>query len=260
MKNILFSYPHSSSNIPQGLENKLNVSKEDLIITMDFGTEKFFSGLDSQKLFAEVHLLFGNLNRNISGYHLFTGEKYNTAMSLFPLNLPHNGKNIYKEGEELSEAEKLEIAEKYYIPYYKKISEFILSGKIDLLIDVHSCDPVASGNQAGNGERADIILGNRGDENGNIKNGRDYVTFSPELIQKLRNMLEKHGLKVAINTPFLGGNITQQFGYSEGIDGKIPTLQIEINKKLYMEDDLLKVDETKFDNINNILSESIKSL
>lgn len=260
MKNILFSYPHSSLEIPEWLENKLNVYKEDLIITMDFWTEQFFSGIDSQKLFAEAHLLFGNLNRNISGYHLFSWEKYNTVMSLFPLNLAHNWKNIYKEWVELSEEEKLEIAEKYYIPYYKKISDFIMSWKIDVLIDVHSCDPVASGNQAWNWERADIILWNQWDENWNLKDWRDYVTFSPELIQKLKNLLEKHGLNVAINSPFLWWNITQQFGHSEKKDWKIPTLQIEVNKRLYMEDDLLNINEEKFNNINTILTESIKTI
>jgi N-formylglutamate amidohydrolase len=261
MKNILFSYPHSSVNIPKWLENKLNVSKEDLIITMDFWTDHFFSGIDSEKLFAEIHLLFGNLNRNIAGFNLFTWEKYDTVIrSLFPLQLAHNWKNIYKDWIELSEEEKLEITEKYYKPYYKRISDFIMSWKIDVLIDVHSCDPVTTGNQAWYWERADIILWNQWDKNWNIRDWKDYVTFSPELIQKFRNILEKHWLKVAINSPFLWWNITQQFWHSEWVDWKIPTLQIEVNKRLYMEDDLLKIDETKFDNINTILSESIKNL
>lgn len=247
MKNILFSYPHSSLAIPEWIEQKLNITHEDLVLSMDFGTQRFFEWFEATKLFAQLHFLFWNLNRNISGKHLLTGESYTEFNGLFPSKLSHNAKAVYKTGQKLSKEDQQEILEIYYLPYYKKLVEFILSGKIDFVVDVHSCDPKASGNQAGTWERADIILGNLWDSQGNLNPLKWYITFPSDLMAQLKSGLEAEWLSVSLNIPFSGGNITQEIGK------KIPTLQIEINKRVFMTPDLLCVDEEKFQSVNTIL-------
>lgn len=249
MKNILFSYPHSSLYVPEEIKEKLNISKEDLIISMDFGTDRFFSWFDSQKLFSEIHFLFGNLNRHISGKHLLTWELYTAFNGLFPEELSHNWKRVYRNWLILSSEEKQKILNLYYIPYYKKLIEFILSKKIDFVIDVHSCDSVTSGNQLWWWKRADIILWNLWDKNWDLVTQKWYITFSSEKLQQLKKLLKGYWLSVSLNNPFSGWNITQQ------IWKQIPTLQIEINKKIYMSDDLLQVEEEKFQKVNMILEE-----
>lgn len=254
MKNILFSYPHSGLYVPPSVESRLNISKNDLILAMDFWTQEFFSGIDTIKVFSELHFLFWNLNRNITGKHLLTRELYNEANGLFPNEIASSGKLIYKEWQELSHEEQWELLETYYKPYYEKLIDFVLSGKVDFVVDVHSCDPESSGKQKWTGKRADIILGNLWDQNGEINPNKGYITFDTPLLQQLKALLESHGLSVSLNSPFSGGNITQQIGEM------IPTLQIEVNKRVYMSDDLLSVDREKFQRVNDILEKAITSI
>lgn len=247
MKNILFSYPHSSLYIPENIKEKLNISRDDLILSMDFWTERFFSWLDSVKIFAKIHFLFWNLNRHISGKHLLTQEFYTDFNWLFPTELSHNWKPVYKERFFLTQEEKKQILELYYIPYYKKLNEFIVSREIDFIVDVHSCDPISAWNQLWWWKRADIILWNLWDKEWNIDPKKWYVTFPTELLQQLKISLEKYWFSVSLNFPFAWWNITQQ------VWKQIPTLQIEINKSIYMSDDLLKVEEEKIKKVNDIL-------
>lgn len=254
MKNILFSYPHSSLYIPENIKEKLNISRDDLILSMDFWTDRFFSWLDSTKLFAEIHFLFWNLNRHISGKHLLTQETYTEFNGLFPTELSHNGKAVYRDWNHLSQEEKQNLIDVYYIPYYQKLVDFIVSRRIDFVVDVHSCDPITSGNQLWSWERADIILWNLWDEKWNIDPKKWYITFPTQLLQLLKFTLEKHGLTVSLNNPFPWWNITQQ------IWKQIPTLQIEVNKRVYMSDDLLKVEEEKFKRVNDILEKVFREI
>ncbi len=254
MKNILFSYPHSSLYIPEEIKERLNISQEDLVVSMDFGTDRFFSWFDTAKVFSEIHFLFWNLNRHISGNHLLTGKSYSQFNWLFPKELIHNWKPVYRESIPLSEAEKQRILDLYYISYYNKLVHFILSWKIDFVIDVHSCDPIAFWNQSWWWERADIILWNLWDVNWQLNPEKWYITFSSELLQKLKWLLESYWLSVSLNSPFAWWNITQQIGK------QIPTLQIEINKRVYMSDDLVWIEWEKFTKINNILEEVFKKI
>lgn len=254
MKNILFSYPHSSFFVPEDIKERLNISREDLILSMDFWTDRFFSWFDATKLFAEIHLLFWNLNRHISWKHLLTQEAYKEFNGLFPTELSHNWKAVYGDWNHLSQEEKQSLIDLYYIPYYKKLVDFIVSRRIDFVVDIHSCDPITSGNQLWSWERADIILWNLWDEKWNIDPKKWYITFSTQLLQQLKATLEKHGLTVSLNNPFPWWNITQQ------IWKQIPTLQIEVNKRVYMSDDLLRVEEDKFKRVNDILEKVFRDV
>lgn len=254
MKNVLFSYPHSSTYVPKEFLKKLNISKKDLILSMDFWTDNFFSWIDSIKIFSQIHFLFWNLNRNISWKHLITWESYNWFNWLFPQELSHNWKLIYNELWPLNEEEKQKVLQTYYIPYYKKLINFILSWKINFVIDVHSCDPIKSWNQTWDWDRPDIILWNLGDENWEVNPLKWYITFPIEKIQKLRYILESYWLNISLNNPFSWWNITQE------IWKKIPTLQIEINKKIFMEKNLESINQDKFKKINNILEKSFKEI
>lgn len=251
MKNILFSYPHCSSGVPKELEKKLNISKKDLILTMDYKTNLFFSNFKWEKIFAQTHLLFWNLNRHISWTNLLTSKMYNEYNWLFPTKLPHNLKDIYMDWFSLSKKEKSDILKRYYIKYYKSITDIIISKNIDYIIDVHSCDPFSNWNQVWTWKRRDIILWNLWDENGDINKIKWYITFDKEKLNKLKKILEDKWLIVSLNKPFSWWNITQQFWL------KKPILQLEINKNLYLEEDLLTLNEEKFKKINLILEEAL---
>ncbi len=83
-------------------------------------------------------------------------------------------------------------------------------------------------------ERLELIcLSNRGDIVGMPVSGRGHVTCPPEWIRALAESLRQafaDGGRVAMNDPFAGG-YTTQFHYERE---RIPWIQIEINRKLYL--------------------------
>ena len=70
------------------------------------------------------------------------------------------------------------------------------------------------------------------------------------LLYNIKNSYEKIGLKVEINNPYAGGYITRHYG--NPLIG-IETIQIEINRSLYMDETNLKIH--KIDNLQKIFSE-----
>ena len=64
-------------------------------------------------------------------------------------------------------------------------------------------------------------------------------------------------MKSTHNTPFKGGHITRYFGKPEN---GIHALQLEMVKKLYMEDDELTFSEDRANNMRKILIPIFKNL
>ena len=75
--------------------------------------------------------------------------------------------------------------------------------------------------------KPDIVLGNNFGK-----------SSSENLINNIKNRFEKYGLKVGINKPYAGGYITRHYG--NPLIG-IETIQIEINRSLYMDETNLKI-------------------
>jgi N-formylglutamate amidohydrolase len=80
-------------------------------------------------------------------------------------------------------------------------------------------------------KKIDIVLGNNYGK-----------SSSPELLNHMQKNFENHGLNVELNNPYAGGFITRNYGKpSQGIE----TIQIEINRSLYMNEEQLLVNNIK---------------
>ena len=79
--------------------------------------------------------------------------------------------------------------------------------------------------------------------------GRRYPLSTCAKISTRYNRFEKFGLKVEINNPYAGGYITRHYG--NPLLG-IETIQIEINRSLYMDETNLKIH--KIDYLQKIFS------
>ena len=80
-------------------------------------------------------------------------------------------------------------------------------------------------------KKPDIVLGNN--------HGR---SSSNELIDHMRKNFENNGLIVQLNNPYAGGFITRNYGNpSKGIE----TIQIEVNRSLYMNEEKLLISNLK---------------
>ena len=91
----------------------------------------------------------------------------------------------------------------------------------------------------------DIILG---DLNGN--------SCSSFITNKVKSIFEKYNFFVTKNHPFSGGYITKQYGNPSNA---IHVIQIEINKKLYMNENSIKKNKN-FENLRTKLTAVIEEL
>ena len=116
-----------------------------------------------------------------------------------------------------------------HLPYHSMLSAQIAAVKTKhghcLLLDFHSMPPSDRTNR----QLADIILGDcRG------------KTLDPELGDAIAGFFIDEGLSVAWNEPYAGGFITREHGR---IGTPRQSIQIEINRSLYMRDARLSVRE-----------------
>ncbi len=92
-----------------------------------------------------------------------------------------------------------------------------------VLIDFHSM-PSYQGDR-NNIQKVDFVLGDR------------FGTSCPrEMVRLVERFLTGLGYKVALNKPYAGGYITERYGIP---DEGMHTLQIEVNRALYMDEDSL---------------------
>ncbi|ACT60655.1 N-formylglutamate amidohydrolase [Hirschia baltica] len=143
-----------------------------------------------------------------------------------------SGKTIY--GRKLTPDEVKKRIRTIYLPYHKALDALIDTTRkhfgVSFLIDCHS---MPSQSEIG-GNFPDIVLGDR-----------FGGSCSAELTQKVEDAFTSHGYSVARNRPYAGGFITQSQGRPEK---QRHALQIEINRKLYLDEQ------------NVLLSENAKNL
>jgi N-formylglutamate amidohydrolase len=127
----------------------------------------------------------------------------------------------------LSVGAALERIDRLYKPYHATLSELLDEARVQfgyaVLIDCHSM-PSYQGDRA-NAQKVDFVLGDR------------FGTSCPrEMVRLVEQFLTGLGYKVALNKPYAGGYITERYG----VPGEaLHTLQIEINRALYMDEETL---------------------
>jgi N-formylglutamate deformylase len=122
--------------------------------------------------------------------------------------------------------------ERFHVPYHEKIKSLLSDthsrfGRV-YHINCHSMRAVA-GRQSEDGAgqaRADIVLGDR-----------DGTTCAPQFTEFVRKVLSGMGYDVKVNDPYKGVELVR--AYSNPKAGR-HSLQIELNKRLYMDEQTLQ--------------------
>lgn len=159
-------------------------------------------------------------------------------------------KNTYGDDLVLNEPNfsfKQKLLNTYYKPYYDKINKILNNNRISF-IDLHSMPSVATeyhmklnSNQQIN--RPDFCLS---DLNG--------ISCEKEFIESFNNNLIKYGFNSKINNPYFGGYLTKYVNENFNINN----IQIEINRKLYMDEKNLLLNNNN--NIKPILTDLILNI
>ncbi len=256
----IFNSPHSGRIYTKEFLDSTNLEIYDLRTSEDsfvgelFYSTKFFNCLLMEAKFPRT---FIDLNRShleldprlISGDFRFDKTGRNMAgMGVIP-RISGNGKEIYSKPIFAKDA--IKRLESFYFPYHKHLYNLLLESKKRLgyavLFDCHSMPSKLNlefSNSKYNND-PDIILGDL--------NGTSCSSF---LISEVKSIFEKYNFFVTKNHPFSGGYITKQYGNPSNA---IHVIQIEINKKLYMDENSIKKNKN-FENFRIKLTSVIEEL
>ena len=77
---------------------------------------------------------------------------------------------------------------------------------------------------------------------------------NPVITKVLSRFFELYGYKVSINRPFQGGFITKHYGRPAD---NVNVVQIEVNKKLYLNEENFDINTKNFNKLKNCFSDII---
>ncbi|MDI2090353.1 N-formylglutamate amidohydrolase [Commensalibacter oyaizuii] len=235
---ILVSSPHSGAHYTQDLLSLCRLPLSELRKSEDCYVHQLFNQTtkaggsllrtDLPRIFCDLNREAWELDPDMYKDPLPSWCNSQTAQVKRGLGTIHkigsNRKAIYKYY--LSFKKIQQRIQTYWFPYHQKIQDFIYystqSHQGCIILDVHS---MPSPNKY-TPYYADIVLGDGFSQ-----------TCSPLLINNSQQFFENQGLKTLKNMPYAGGYITRHYGNPRK---NIHTMQIEINKSLYMNEETLE--------------------
>lgn len=232
---FVFASPHSGRLYPAGFAAQSKLDGLSLRRSEDAYADALFSGavdLGAPMIAARFPRAFLDVNRSASELDaaMFDGAlavkveapnaRVNAGLGVIP-RIVRDGAEIYRHKLSPSEAE--ERLAKLHGPYHAALArlmdETLARFGVAILIDCHTMPSAAS--------VPDVVLGDR-----------FGVAAAPMLTRLAETAFERAGFSIARNTPYAGGYTTHLYGRREGF---VHALQIEINRKLYLDEEHIEV-------------------
>ncbi len=240
---LLISIPHGGGTVPPEVADIVSITERDIFYDGDALTREIYDF--GKRVDATIET---PIARAIVDVNRDSDDRTHANPDGVVKTVTTDGTQVYREDMFPDDALIDELLQRYYFPYHEQLGNLLSNRNIRLALDCHSMlkrSPAASDKP--DLPRPLICLSNRGDEHGMPVSGRGHVTCPPEWIRALAESLGQAfaGVgRVAMNDPFLGGYISQ-YHYELR---KIPWIQIEINRKLYLNEtyfdpELLRVDQ-----------------
>lgn len=234
MNSYIFHIPHSSIHLPETTNFLEQYIHGEINLVTDWKTEEIFDIAGVDKVIANFSRIFCDVER------LSDNEEpmFKKGMGFYYTH-GENGQVIRK----LNQKYKQKIYENYYKPHHEQL-ELLVEKKIHktghaFIIDCHSFSSSPLKRELDQDpKRPDICL------------GTDTFHTTPNLVKKYESYFEKQGLSVAINKPYKGTIVPLIF-YKK--DSRVKSIMIEVNKKLYMNENTLEFFSTKINRLNNLL-------
>lgn len=248
---LVISVPHCSSRVPEEVRVAIALTDKEIKQSTDLGTEEIFGSITAEAvLSAQWSRFVVDLNR---GTHQ-TDPKGVIA------HVDYHGRKVYHDGCVPDEKEAMRRFEEYYFPFHKRLREALDSASIKGLFDCHSLNGIGPVEGPDPGKiRKDIVLGNNGDERGNIKPALGGTTCPAETVYLMKEIFRSAGFSVAINVPYAGGFITAHYGQDYTRTGKI-AVQIEVNQDLYLAPATLRLVPEKLEDVKARILQSFQKI
>jgi N-formylglutamate deformylase len=223
---FILSLPHCSKEIPKEIQPCLALNNKEIAESTDRGVLEIFGSLPANNIiFAHWNRLVVDLNRS---------PDRRGAKGVVP-QVDYHGRFVYHPECIPNEEEIKRRLSTYYWSFHQSLADSLKETDSMALFDCHSLNGTGPEEAPDPGKRRkDIILGNHGDDSGNINPARHNLTCPPETLQLIKMAFEKSGFSVSLNDPYPGGFITKFHGVPLIGTGKF-AVQIEINQDLYLE-------------------------
>ncbi|MEM7620679.1 MAG: N-formylglutamate amidohydrolase [Pseudomonadota bacterium] len=249
---FVFNSPHSGRIYPENFVNSSRLDALTLRKSEDAYVEELFADvpkLGAPLLYAHFPRAYLDVNREPYELdpELFTGAlpEYANTKSIRVIGGLGTIARVVTESEEIynrpiSIDDALKRIKQLYMPYHTKLQNLLNECQarfgFSILIDCHSMPSIPG---SFNHERPDFVLGDR---------------FGKSCDKRLTNLiheaLTEMGYVVAMNKPYAGGYITENYGKPHK---NSHALQIEINRSLYMNENTFEKNDD-FQTIRNILN------
>ena len=245
---VICNVPHSSTNIPTKFLQDFLLAKKEL----DY-QKKIMADLYTDKIYKDLFSGFGGIvskvSRIVVDIERFYKDK-DEPMSKVGMGVLYTKTSDGRVLRKINQARRKEYLDEIYKPYHFKLNEMVeesLNEKGEcLIIDCHSFPSKEREYESDKKiNRPDICL------------GVDDFHTPKKLKTLLKSNFEKAGFTVKYNSPFSGTIVPLNF-YKK--DKKVSSIMIEINRKLYMNEDKLKLngDHNVFSsNVCKIINNSI---
>lgn len=216
---VLLHMPHTSLLVPRWFYKGLVISKEDFrkynLKMTDLGVEELFKDVKGKRIVSKYSRLFCDVekfkdNSKEYMYKYGQGVIYTHA---------YDGTLVHVH-EEKYERRVL----KYYDKYHKRLSKIakkmLKKDKCLLILDCHSFSTEMASTHH-KGPFKDVCI------------GIEENFFDEEVLKKVIDAIESEGLTYEINYPYKGSLVPNCF-FNEKYDGKVISIMLEINKRVYL--------------------------
>ena len=269
---LIFDSPHSGHHYPDDFDHICDH------LTLERAEDKYVDDLFESAPDHGAHLLLAHFPRSyidVNRSHddidteLLDGH-WQGDFPIFPTNRSDAGigliRRLVKPGipvyeRDLSSDEIIARIENYYRPYHNALADLIEGAHYNFGQAWHiNCHSMPS--SSAYPKRPIGLIGNQPKPSDFVLGDRDGTTCDPAFTRVLRDFIKSLGYTVTINDPFKGVELVEK--YSNPARG-YHSIQIEINKALYMNDDTnektanYEVLKAHIGNINAFIAEHIES-
>ncbi len=234
---MILHIPHSSTNT---LNYDISEKERELLRMTDHFTDELFTCSYASRV------VFG-LSRLICDVERFEDDEQE-EMSKFGMGVCYTTDSEGKKLRDISKIQKKYLIQNYYRPHHEKLSNEVdseLKSKgTALVIDCHSFpDKSYYFNKDFNQKRPDICI------------GTDSFHTPKKLIQAVKRYFLGKGYDTRVDSPYTGTLIPMKH-YKNDVN--VHSIMIEINRKLYMDDEGTKTEH--FDTLQGELRELLEKL
>ena len=251
---LFVSIPHSGEQVPDEVSWLKNLKEETLMRDVDRFVDRLYdraiNDLALSAIITPWHRYVVDLNRHTDQFDATAVEGAPGEAGTQPKGL-HWSRTTFDEvliESPMSEELHHSLVKKYYEPFHNNVQEMRKALKdrwgASYQLDLHSMPSQGTSFHPDPGQtRAEIVVSDF--------HGKSCKSKFKDLVMKA---YQEVGFQVAYNWPYVGGGITQMYGDP---NNDFHTLQIEMNRALYMDEKTKKLDDVRLLEIQKKLTQAL---